>query len=82
MNISSKARRNIVAINVLNTRAKFLAASSMMDSGALDPYTYVRDRYLGWRRTIVHGTQEKVSTATTDTPEPSELDMLEELDNL
>lgn len=44
----------ITALQVVSTRAGLLSASSMLDSIALDKYTFLRDAYLARRRNQVY----------------------------
>ena len=48
LNLNNNTRGTLVVVNVVNARANLLAASSILDSGALDPYRFVKDRYVGW----------------------------------
>jgi len=43
----------IVGLQIINTRAKLLGASSVIDDIALDKYTFIRDAYLQRRRSLV-----------------------------
>ncbi|HQT81362.1 MAG: hypothetical protein B7Z60_07615 [Ferrovum sp. 37-45-19] len=43
----------IGALEVVNTRAGLLAASNVLNTAALDPYTFVRDAYLQRRRNLI-----------------------------
>ncbi|HEY9240242.1 MAG TPA: VacJ family lipoprotein [Burkholderiaceae bacterium] len=43
----------VVGLQVINTRAKLLGASQVIDDIALDKYTFVRDAYLQRRRSLV-----------------------------
>ncbi len=52
--VSKSLRGKLVAVNVVNARANLLAASSILDSASLDPYVFVRDGYLNWRRQQVY----------------------------
>ncbi|MBU6467920.1 MAG: VacJ family lipoprotein [Betaproteobacteria bacterium] len=44
----------IGALEVVNTRAGLLAASNVLQTAALDPYTFVRDAYLQRRRNLIY----------------------------
>ncbi len=80
--MSNQTRGALVTINVLNARANLLAASSLRDSGALDPYRFVRDRYIGWRRKQVNSEPMKKPSVITSDKNLDELNELEELDML
>jgi hypothetical protein len=41
-------------VQVLNTRAKYLTASDLLDDAALDKYAFVRDAYLQHRRNMIY----------------------------
>lgn len=43
----------VVGLQIINTRAKLLGASQVIDDIALDKYTFVRDAYLQRRRSLV-----------------------------
>lgn len=43
----------IVGLHIINTRAKFLGASQVIDDIALDKYSFVRDAYLQRRRSLI-----------------------------
>ena len=43
----------VVGLQIVNTRAKLLGASQVIDDIALDKYTFVRDAYLQRRRSLV-----------------------------
>jgi phospholipid-binding lipoprotein MlaA len=48
------SRNSATALNLLDRRSGFLAASDMLDQVALDPYTFTRDAYLQRRRNLAH----------------------------
>lgn len=48
------SRYGITTLRVVNTRAKLLGASRVLDDIALDKYTFVRDAYLQRRRSLVY----------------------------
>ena len=54
LNFDSSTRSNLVALNVVNARAKYLAATSILETAALDPYTFVRDSYIKRRRRLIN----------------------------
>ncbi len=43
----------VVGLQIVNTRAKLLGASQVIDDIALDKYTFIRDAYLQRRRSLV-----------------------------
>ena len=43
----------IIGLQIINTRAKLLGASQVIDDIALDKYTFLRDAYLQRRRSLV-----------------------------
>lgn len=43
----------IVGLQIINTRAKYLGASQVIDDIALDKYAFIRDAYLQRRRSLV-----------------------------
>lgn len=87
--LSTSVRSKLVALNVINARSNLLAASSILDTASLDPYVFVRDGYLNWRRRQVHDgvIAEKRPTsgneAETASPQiEDEIDFLDEIDEL
>ena len=53
------AQLGITALQLVNTRASLLGASSLLDDIALDKYTFLRDAYLQRRRSLVLDGEEK-----------------------
>lgn len=49
-----RSRYSLKALNLINTRAEFLNASSLIDGAALDKYTFTRDAYLQARRNAIY----------------------------
>lgn len=47
-------RNSLLALNLIDKRAGFLAADKVVDAAALDKYSYVRDAYLQRRTNLVH----------------------------
>ena len=47
-------RNVLIALRVVSGRAELLAASSILETAALDPYAFVRDAYLQRRRNLVY----------------------------
>lgn len=53
--VNDDGTRNIlVGMRVISGRAELLAASSILETAALDPYAFVRDAYLQRRRNLVY----------------------------
>ena len=48
-------RYSLKAVNLINSRAAFLNASSLIEGAALDKYTFTRDAYLAARRNAIYG---------------------------
>jgi phospholipid-binding lipoprotein MlaA len=48
------SRNSATALNLLDRRSGFLAASDMLDQVALDPYTFTRDSFLQRRRNLAY----------------------------
>lgn len=46
---------SITLLQTINARAQFLDASRIIDTIALDKYTFIRDAYLARRRSLIHG---------------------------
>jgi len=86
--VTTSLRSKLVALNVVNARSNLLAASSILDTASLDPYVFVRDGYLNWRRQQVHdGVVQRTDTIDTppveaETGNLDEIDMLDEIDEL
>lgn len=58
----------VVGLQIINTRARLLGASEVLDDIALDKYSFVRDAYLQRRRSLVFDGD------APDLPDPSEPD--------
>ena len=58
----------IVGLQIINTRARFLGASRVIDDIALDKYTFIRDAYLQRRRSLVFDGDTPV---VPDAPSPT-----------
>jgi len=52
------------AVQVLNTRSKFLAAGDLLDDAALDKYAFMRDAYLQRRRNLIYNGEPPEEDAT------------------
>ena len=61
----------IITLQIINTRASLLGASSVIDDIALDKYTFLRDAYLQRRRSLVFDGDVPESPDEQDKPEPS-----------
>ena len=54
-NLSHKrSRYSLKALNLIDSRAAFLNASSLIEGAALDKYTFTRDAYLQSRRSAIY----------------------------
>ncbi len=54
-NLSHKrSRYSLKALNLIDARAEFLNASSLIEGAALDKYTFTRDAYLQSRRNAIY----------------------------
>ena len=47
-------RNSLIAVQMVDTRARVLGATELLDAAALDPYTFQRDAYLQKRRNDVY----------------------------
>jgi phospholipid-binding lipoprotein MlaA len=63
-------RNSAVALNLLDRRSGFLAASDMLDQVAFDPYTFTRDAFLQARRNLVFDGNPPDEDESTDVNEP------------
>ncbi len=53
--VDDDSTRNIlIGVRIISARADLLAASSILETAALDPYVFVRDAYLQRRRNLVY----------------------------
>lgn len=78
----------LVALNLVDQRTRLLGKEELLELAALDPYVYMRETYLAYRRCQVTDC-DKIDYVPADPEVPStnnkaleELDMLEELDLL
>ncbi len=78
----------LVALGLVDQRTKLLGKEELLELAALDPYTYMRETYLAYRRCQVADC-DKIDYVPADPEAPStnnevldELDMLDELDQL
>ena len=67
-NLDLLGQFGVWTLNLVNTRSGLLGATSLLDSIALDKYTFVRDAYLQRRRSQVYDGEEPAS------PDPSRED--------
>lgn len=49
-----KVRWGLLALDAIDTRADLLGATSIVDTAALDEYTFIRDAYLQQRRYLIY----------------------------
>ena len=61
----------IITLQIINTRASLLGASSVIDDIALDKYTFLRDAYLQRRRSLVFDGDVPEPPGEQDKPEPT-----------
>jgi phospholipid-binding lipoprotein MlaA len=59
-------RFGIVALNLVDTRARYLSAGRLLDEIALDRYSFLRDAYLTRRRSQVHDGEPPESEAESE----------------
>jgi phospholipid-binding lipoprotein MlaA len=52
-------RNPLFVTNFISTRARYLGATDLLSAAALDKYAFVRDAYLGRRRSQLQGDQEE-----------------------
>ena len=52
------SRNSLYALRVVNTRANLLRAGEVLDTAALDKYSFTRDVFLNLRSQGIHGAQE------------------------
>ena len=82
--VSTSWRGKLVALNTINARTNLLAASSILES-SLDPYVFVRDGYLNWRRRQIHDgapPPEEPDEDNYPTDKDNDLDEFDDLDEL
>lgn len=66
-------RNSVVGLRVVDARARLLGATSLLETAALDKYSFLRDSYLQRRNYLVHDGNPPVSqNEATDTPPPPE----------
>ena len=70
--IDDQALYQAMAVRIIDTRAQLLGASSLLETAALDPYTFTREAWLSRRRSLVHDGNPP--------PEPAGADELDALD--
>ena len=80
--VSSSVRDKLIILNVVNTRSRLLAATSILDTASLDPYLFVRENYLKRNRQQVRDEDPSDSTRSSADNELSEFDEQDELDEL
>jgi len=84
IDLNRTTRNSLVGLNVINSRSKFLAQSSILETAALDPYQVVKDRFVAWRRrqTFDRQPEQKPVATERELGELDELDLLDQLDEL
>lgn len=72
-NIDNVPTRNSLAgLRFVNTRANLLDAEKVLDTAALDPYTFLRDAYLQQRRSLIYdGNPPREKLTDLDEPAPT-----------
>jgi phospholipid-binding lipoprotein MlaA len=79
LRVSDKETKwSLVALDKLDTRAGLLRASRILDTAALDPYTFMRDAYLQRRRNLVYDGNPPTSEIDEFDPFSDEFDPLAE----
>jgi len=65
-------RNSLYGLYLVNTRAEYLDASSLLEQAALDRYIFQRDAYLQRRRSLIYdGSPPREREEVNDTTEPS-----------
>jgi phospholipid-binding lipoprotein MlaA len=68
---SVAARNSLAGLRILNTRARLLGATNLLDDIALDKYSFVRDAYLQRRRSqVFDGNPPEEARERYDLPAP------------
>ncbi len=62
---------SLVAVNLVNVRANLLGTTNMIDSMALDKYSFVRDAFLQRRRSLVLDGDEPPEQTEPESPPPA-----------
>ena len=68
-------RNSLVGLRFVSTRANLLDAEKVLDTAALDPYTFLRDAYLQQRRSLIYDgnpPREKLSDLDEAAPKQAE----------
>ena len=84
---AESAIQELLAVNILDQRTRALGKESLLEQAALDPYLYMREAYLAYRRCQVNDC-DKIDYVPADpenteqSPSAQELDMLDELEEL
>ena len=63
-----RSRYSLKALNLVDARAEFLNASSLIEGAALDKYTFTRDAYLQSRRNAIYDGNPPDEDAETKPP--------------
>jgi phospholipid-binding lipoprotein MlaA len=65
-------RNSLYGLYLINTRAEYLDASSLLEQAALDRYIFQRDAYLQRRRSLIYdGSPPRERDEVNDTPDSS-----------
>ena len=73
----TRVRWEVLAVNIVNTRANLLPAEKVLDETGVERYTFLRDVYLQRRQYLIH---DGSPPASTTGPRPKSLRELEEED--
>ena len=66
----SASQGSITLLYMINERAQFLDASRVLETIALDKYTFIRDAYLARRRSLVHDGEPPAEGEEDESVEP------------
>jgi phospholipid-binding lipoprotein MlaA len=70
------------AVGAISKREQLLEASSLLQTAALDPYSYTREAWLARRARLVNDGQPQSAPAASDSDALDELDTLDSMDEL
>ena len=81
---AESAVQEMLAVNIIDQRTRMLGKESLLEKAALDPYLYLRETYLAFRRCQVNDCDkiDYVPADAEDASPSSDLDLLDELDEL
>jgi len=79
-NSGAEVRWGLLALDVVNTRANLLEAEKILDTAAMDRYSFLRDSYLQRRAYLIHDGQPPTGPGTRQKTlkELEEEDMMDE----